>query len=54
MDDGYEDFHQAGYPVFAEYGIPVTVFLVSDEEVGSYSSRKITEGLATPPQTSSR
>jgi glutamate carboxypeptidase len=25
---------------------PVTVFLVSDEEVGSYSSRKITEGLA--------
>ncbi len=26
---------------------PVTVFLVSDEEVGSYSSRKITEALAT-------
>jgi glutamate carboxypeptidase len=25
---------------------PVTVFLVSDEEVGSYSSRKITEALA--------
>jgi glutamate carboxypeptidase len=25
---------------------PITVFLVSDEEVGSYSSRKITEGLA--------
>jgi glutamate carboxypeptidase len=25
---------------------PVTVLLVSDEEVGSYSSRKITEGLA--------
>jgi glutamate carboxypeptidase len=25
---------------------PVTVFLVSDEEVGSYSSRRITEGLA--------
>jgi glutamate carboxypeptidase len=25
---------------------PVTVFLVSDEEVGSYSSRKITESLA--------
>jgi len=25
---------------------PVTVFLVSDEEVGSHSSRKITEGLA--------
>lgn len=25
---------------------PVTVFLVSDEEVGSYSSRKITENLA--------
>jgi len=26
---------------------PVTVFLVSDEEVGSYSSRRITEALAT-------
>jgi glutamate carboxypeptidase len=26
---------------------PVTVFLVSDEEVGSYSSRRITETLAT-------
>jgi len=26
---------------------PVTVFLVSDEEVGSYSSRRITEHLAT-------
>jgi len=26
---------------------PVTVFLVSDEEVGSYSSRKITESLAS-------
>ena len=26
---------------------PVTVFLVSDEEVGSYSSRRITESLAT-------
>src|SRR5580704_14654753 len=25
---------------------PVTVFLVSDEEVGSYSSRKVTEALA--------
>ena len=25
---------------------PVTVLLVSDEEVGSYSSRKITEALA--------
>src|SRR5258708_39827989 len=25
---------------------PVTVFLVSDEEVGSYASRKITEALA--------
>jgi glutamate carboxypeptidase len=25
---------------------PVTVFLVSDEEVGSYSSRKVTESLA--------
>lgn len=30
VDDGYADFQEAGYPVFAEYGIPVTVFLVSD------------------------
>jgi glutamate carboxypeptidase len=29
-----------------ELSRPVTVFLVSDEEVGSYSSRKITEALA--------
>jgi peptidoglycan/xylan/chitin deacetylase (PgdA/CDA1 family) len=30
VDDGYADFQEAGYPVFAEYGIPVTVFLVTD------------------------
>jgi peptidoglycan/xylan/chitin deacetylase (PgdA/CDA1 family) len=30
VDDGYRDFQEAGYPVFAEYGIPVTVFLVTD------------------------
>jgi peptidoglycan/xylan/chitin deacetylase (PgdA/CDA1 family) len=30
VDDGYADFLRAGYPVFAEYGIPVTVFLVTD------------------------
>ena len=30
VDDGYADFRDAGYPVFAEYGIPVTVFLVTD------------------------
>lgn len=30
VDDGYADFLEAGYPVFAEYGIPVTVFLVTD------------------------
>jgi peptidoglycan/xylan/chitin deacetylase (PgdA/CDA1 family) len=30
VDDGYADFQEAGHPVFAEYGIPVTVFLVSD------------------------
>ena len=29
-----------------ELSRPVTVFLVSDEEVGSYSSREITEALA--------
>jgi peptidoglycan/xylan/chitin deacetylase (PgdA/CDA1 family) len=30
VDDGYRDFEQFAFPVFAEYGIPVTVFLVSD------------------------
>ena len=30
VDDGYADFGEAGHPVFAEYGIPVTVFLVTD------------------------
>jgi peptidoglycan/xylan/chitin deacetylase (PgdA/CDA1 family) len=30
VDDGYDDFQEAGYPIFAEYGIPVTVFLVTD------------------------
>jgi peptidoglycan/xylan/chitin deacetylase (PgdA/CDA1 family) len=30
VDDGYRDFQEAGYPVFAEHGIPVTVFLVTD------------------------
>ncbi len=29
VDDGYEDFEQAA-PVFARYGIPVTVYLVTD------------------------
>ena len=30
VDDGYRDFLESGYPVFAEYGIPVTVYLVTD------------------------
>lgn len=30
VDDGYGDFEAAGYPVFAEHGIPVTVYVVSD------------------------
>jgi peptidoglycan/xylan/chitin deacetylase (PgdA/CDA1 family) len=30
VDDGYGDFQEAGHPVFAEYGIPVTVFLATD------------------------
>jgi peptidoglycan/xylan/chitin deacetylase (PgdA/CDA1 family) len=30
VDDGYGDFEESGYPVFAEYNIPVTVFLVTD------------------------
>lgn len=30
VDDGYGDFQESGYPVFAEYGIPVTVYLVTD------------------------
>jgi peptidoglycan/xylan/chitin deacetylase (PgdA/CDA1 family) len=30
VDDGHGDFQEGGYPVFAEYGIPVTVFVVTD------------------------
>jgi peptidoglycan/xylan/chitin deacetylase (PgdA/CDA1 family) len=30
VDDGYRDFFHFAYPVFREYRIPVTVFLVSD------------------------
>ena len=30
VDDGYRDFLESGYPVFAEHHIPVTVFLVTD------------------------
>ena len=29
VDDGYRDFYQVAHPVFREYGIPVTVYLVS-------------------------
>jgi len=30
VDDGYRDFLLHAHPVFGDYGIPVTVFLVSD------------------------
>jgi peptidoglycan/xylan/chitin deacetylase (PgdA/CDA1 family) len=30
VDDGYRDFFTNAFPVFHEYGIPATVFLVSD------------------------
>jgi peptidoglycan/xylan/chitin deacetylase (PgdA/CDA1 family) len=30
VDDGYADFQHTGWPVFARYGIPVTVFLITD------------------------
>jgi peptidoglycan/xylan/chitin deacetylase (PgdA/CDA1 family) len=30
VDDGYKDFYLYGYPVFREFGIPATIFLVSD------------------------
>jgi peptidoglycan/xylan/chitin deacetylase (PgdA/CDA1 family) len=30
VDDGYRDFYQVAYPVFREYGLPVTVYLVSE------------------------
>jgi len=29
VDDGYRDFYRVAYPVLREYGIPVTVYLVS-------------------------
>jgi peptidoglycan/xylan/chitin deacetylase (PgdA/CDA1 family) len=30
VDDGYDDFRRIGWPVFAEFDCPVTVFLTSD------------------------
>ena len=30
VDDGYRDFYQVAWPVLREYGIPATVYLVSD------------------------
>lgn len=29
VDDGYRDFYQIAFPLFREYGIPATVYLVS-------------------------
>jgi peptidoglycan/xylan/chitin deacetylase (PgdA/CDA1 family) len=30
VDDGYRDFYRIAWPVFREYGIPATVYLVTD------------------------
>jgi peptidoglycan/xylan/chitin deacetylase (PgdA/CDA1 family) len=30
VDDGYRDFLKMAFPIFSKYGIPVTVFLVTD------------------------
>jgi peptidoglycan/xylan/chitin deacetylase (PgdA/CDA1 family) len=30
VDDGYRDFLEVAHPIFSSYGIPVTVYLVSD------------------------
>jgi len=30
VDDGYRDFLKVAFPIFSRYGIPVTVFLVTD------------------------
>jgi peptidoglycan/xylan/chitin deacetylase (PgdA/CDA1 family) len=36
VDDGYSDFHDIAFPVFARYGIPATVFVVSRFLDGDY------------------
>jgi peptidoglycan/xylan/chitin deacetylase (PgdA/CDA1 family) len=36
VDDGYRDFFEVGYPVFQEFGIPATVFVVTRFLDGDY------------------
>jgi peptidoglycan/xylan/chitin deacetylase (PgdA/CDA1 family) len=36
VDDGYRDFHDVAFPVFAQYGIPAMVFVVSRFLDGDY------------------
>lgn len=36
VDDGYRDFFEVGYPVFREFGIPATVYVVTRFLDGSY------------------
>jgi peptidoglycan/xylan/chitin deacetylase (PgdA/CDA1 family) len=54
VDDGYRDFYQVAYPVFREYGIPATVYLVSgflDRELWLWVDQIRHALLHAPPQT---
>uniref|UniRef100_Q01VE9 Polysaccharide deacetylase n=1 Tax=Solibacter usitatus (strain Ellin6076) TaxID=234267 RepID=Q01VE9_SOLUE len=54
IDDGYRDFYQVAYPVFREYKIPATVYLVSgflDRTLWLWVDQVRHAFLHAPPQT---